>query len=328
MGIVWGGSETKSFVHIWIYNHTFSGISDQLEFFIKTFRDFGYGVSVSKFPKKNSLNFVIENFSTIRDRQILVDFCLTNKKRVSVIMTEHIDFIKNSVYFHGKNLTDSSDYMAQTTKIQRVLGLIECSKFINSLVSLGDLPTLNNLSTFLPSIPIYRLPFPSIKFFLNESGLRNDFLFIGALTTYRKELIKGICGFGFNVCFPNFKRNFFISRKLRNHYVSSSKVVLNIPQVKDWFWLSTMRVIVSLANGKPTLSINSQDFSEIHNCVYQTKSVFLFDKRNLLFLLKNWFFLYKKAYLWYMNSAALFRRRTSFFEKFLIKWFRDELINL
>lgn len=317
----------RGFIHLWIYNHTFAGISDQLEFFVKILKDFGYGISVSKLPKKNSLNFVIENFCTLKDRKTLIDFCTSNRKKVSVIMTEHLDFINNSVYFHGKNLTDDNDYMGQATKIQRVLGLVECSKLFNSLVTLGDLPYLKGIDKLLVNIPIYRLPFPSIKFFPKKSDkVEYDFLFIGALTSYRKGLIRNISKFGFSVRYPNFKRNLFISRKLRNHYLSSSRVSLNIPQVKNWSWLSTMRIIVSLANGKPTLSMNSQDFSTIHSCVYQTKNIFLFDKKNTTLLLKNWFFFYKKSYLSYMNSSNLFKKRHPFFEKFLVKWYRGEVV--
>ncbi|QPJ58497.1 hypothetical protein E5P55_00775 [Candidatus Pinguicoccus supinus] len=149
-------------------------------------------------------------------------------------MTEHIDFIGNNMFFYGKKLYRNNDYMSQKTKIQRIMGLIECAPFFSSIVTLGDLPQLLGIELFLPDVPVIRLPFPKLSFIeKNNYTPQYDFLFIGALTKYRRDFIKNLFRGGFNICYPNYQRNFFISRKLRNDYIHKSKIILNVPQVRD-----------------------------------------------------------------------------------------------
>jgi hypothetical protein len=149
-------------------------------------------------------------------------------------MTEHIDFIGNNMFFYGKKLYRNNDYMSQKTKIQRIMGLIECAPFFSCIATLGDLPQLLGIEFFLPDTPVIRLPFPNLKFIEYSPEIPPyDFLFIGALTKYRRDFIKNLFKGGFNICYPNYQRNFFISRKLRNNYILKSKLILNVPQVRD-----------------------------------------------------------------------------------------------
>ena len=92
--------ETGLPVHLWIYNHSFYGISDQIEYFLQAFRQHGYVVSVGRKPHQSALNVVIENFSA-QTRNTLIEFCTRTRKRVAMIMTEHIDFVNRNILIHG-----------------------------------------------------------------------------------------------------------------------------------------------------------------------------------------------------------------------------------
>ena len=90
-------------VHLWVYNHPFLGITDQVEFFVSTLKQHGYRVSVGREPSQTALNVVIENFSE-ETKRVLFEFCKATRKRVAVIMTEHLDFEHEQLVMHGTAL--------------------------------------------------------------------------------------------------------------------------------------------------------------------------------------------------------------------------------
>src|SRR3954470_4037116 len=103
-------------VHLWIYNHPFCRITDQVEFLKLTLAQNGYRLSIGRQPKLHALNFVIENFSEISSG-ILSEFCRSTGKRVAVIMTEHLDFIGDQISIHGTPLWQDNDYMHPDTQV-------------------------------------------------------------------------------------------------------------------------------------------------------------------------------------------------------------------
>jgi len=253
-------------VHLWIYNHPFHGISDQIEFFLSILRQHGHNVTAGRRPSSEALNVVIENFSGATT-QTLIDFCKTKAKRVSVIMTEHLDFVGDEITIHGAPLWSDNDYMHPAAQLARIQGLMECACHIRGFLVLGDLPELRNMQSMMPGIPVRTLPFPKLSAPPPPPSWRElpaDLVFTGVVTSYRAELLKEL-GASMTVATPNG----FIPRKARDLFSQTGRLVLNLPQRPDWRWLSLMRIIAALRCGRATVSLGTQDTSQIAACCVQ-----------------------------------------------------------
>lgn len=307
-------------IHLWIYNHPFNGISDQVEFFVSSFKQNGYSVSIGRQPSNSSLNVVIENFST-QTRDVLTKFCLTTRKRVAVIMTEHLDFDSGQIFIHGEPLWSDNDYMHPATQVNRIRNLIDCLPCIRCFFVLGDLPELRNMSAMLPGIDVRSIPFPrfdpvQIENTETKSQIANDLLFTGFITDYRASIIALLKANSFSLACPQK----FVSRKNRDTMNRSVKLILNIPQRKEWRWLSLMRIVAALRCGRATVSLGTKDDSQISVCCYQLD---ISDQRWLDELresVSNWAPLYKTAYDNYMLMAEEFERSRGFPHDILEFW--------
>lgn len=307
-------------LHLWIYNHPFHGISDQVEFFTSVFRQNGYAVTVGRRPSSSSLNVVIENFST-ENRDVLINFCTNTQKRVAVIMTEHLDFIGGKIFVHGDPLWSDNDYMHPATQVNRIRNLFDCLPFIRCFFVLGDLPELQNISAMLPGIDVRSIPFPKFDPVQDGSAettgqIEYDLVFTGFLTEYRTSIIDLLKKESFSLAHPAR----FVSRKNRDSMNRSSKLILNIPQRNDWHWLSLMRIVAALRCGRATVSLGTEDDSKIAACCYQLD---ISDKRWLQELKEsviNWESLYKKAYNNYMLMSEKFENSRRFPHDILEFW--------
>jgi hypothetical protein len=240
-------------VHLWIYNHSFYGISYQIDYFLQAFRQHGYAVTVGRAPADSSLNVVIENFS-LRTRQTLIDFCTRTRKRVAVIMTEHIDFIDRTILIHGDPLWSDNDYMHPVTQAERLKCLMSCQPYIKFFMVLGDLPELRNFGSMMVGADVRAIPFPRIDRILqgDTQDARpppNDLLFTGYVTAYRERLLPTVAALGLSVISPRK----FVSRRECDPLNQAARIVLNIPQRKKWRWLSIMRIIAALRCGRATV---------------------------------------------------------------------------
>ncbi|MFH1153451.1 MAG: hypothetical protein V1793_06535 [Pseudomonadota bacterium] len=258
-------------VHLWIYNHPFLGISDQVSFFIHASRQKGYRVSVGNRPEISKLNVVIENFSAMT-REPLKEFCTSTGKRVAVIMTEHLDFVDNRILIHGDPLWSSNDYMHPGIQFDRIRYLMESLPYIRCLFVLGDLPELKNSVSMIPGVVLRAIPFPFLAEKLRtpppvmgKGG--SDLVFTGVLTDYRRYLITLLRENRFTVDCPDR----FVSCWKRTQLNRCSKINLNLPQRETWRWLSLMRIIASLRCGRATVSVGTQDDSRIAACTYQLR---------------------------------------------------------
>jgi hypothetical protein len=254
-------------VHLWIYNHPFCRISDQVEFLKFTLYQNGYRFSVGRQPKADALNVVIENFSETTS-EILCEFCRSTGKRVAVIMTEHLDFIGNQIYIHGDPLWRDNDYMHPATQFARIKNLMDCASYIRSFIILGDLPELKNLDLIFAGIGVRSIPFPRLeqqpRRAHRSGGDLSDLAFTGFMTTYRCEMLNSIEKKLVVSCPGK-----FVSRKVRDSLNQTSKIVLNIPQRHGWRWLSLMRIIAALRCGRATVSLGTTDDSKIAACCVQ-----------------------------------------------------------
>lgn len=256
-------------IHLWVYNHFFHGIGDQVSFAVMALRQHGYQVSVGQQPRHSSLNVVIEGFSS-QNRDILLEFCQSTRKRVAMIMTEHIDAEHGQILVHGAPLGSENDYMHPATILARIKHLLECIPYLRCLFVLGDLPELRNISTLLPGLDVRAIPFPhldgvSSKNIGTSSDTANDLVFTGSMTKYRARLLAMLEAGGLSVACPQG----FVSRNRRNAMNRSAKVIVNIPQREGWRWLSLMRIVAGLQTGRATISLGIGDVSKIASCCTQ-----------------------------------------------------------
>lgn len=310
----------KSQVHLWIYNHPFHGISDQVDFFISALKQHGYIVSVGRQPSNSSLNVVIENFCSETSHE-LTQFCQSTRKKVAVIMTEHIDFDEEEIFIHGQQLWNKNDYMHPATQVARLRYLMECIPYIRCFFVLGDLPELRNMSSMLPGINVHTIPFPSLEPVSfdnrdNKRNISNDLLFTGAKTEYRSSIYSVLQKDGVSITWPNK----FISRRKRNKLSSSSKIILNIPQRADWHWISLMRVIAALRSGRATVSLGTEDQSRIASCCVQMDMNEEQWPELLKERIKDWQTSYHQSYENYMTMAEDFERKHGFPHVLLEYW--------
>src|SRR2546422_3966032 len=239
-------------VRLWIFNHPFNGISEQVEFFCSALRQHGYPVSVSKRPAEKALNVLIENFSP-DSASLAADFCRQRCKRVAVIMTEHIDFLEGKIHFHGMTVTQQNDYMSTAYKMNRLLGLFTLVEHVRCYFRLGDLPQLNNFSEVVPRATVRTIPFPSIVPFersLSGERVRYDLAFTGISTEYRSALISKL-----SLHHQLLVSRQMVSRRRRDAMNSVARLVLNLPQNPGWTWISTMRVLAAMRCRRATVAI-------------------------------------------------------------------------
>ncbi|MCK9637751.1 MAG: hypothetical protein M0R41_15870 [Methylobacter tundripaludum] len=303
--------QANSTVHLWIYNHPFHGVTDQIEYFLMIMRQNGYQVSVGNQPRIDALNVVIENFSESTS-EILINFCRTSGKRVGVIMTEHLDFIGEQIYIHGDPLWNDNDYMHPATQVARIKNLMDCVQFIQCFFVLGDLPELLNINEMLPGVAVRTLPFPkfqplSTNALIQDNNLTADMVFAGVVTSYRADLLGQLEG-QMSVTCPGT----FVSRRVRDNLSRSAKIVLNIPQRKDWKWLSLMRVMAALRCGRATVSLGTSDNSKISACCTQldiTQADWLDSLREYV---SHWDTTYQHAFENYEAMAIAFEQEKPF----------------
>ncbi len=258
---------TRPAVHLWVYNHSFFGISDQVDFLVLALQQQGYSVSVGNQPHEERLNIVIENFSE-HSRDTLIDFCSTHQKRVAVIMTEHLDFVDDRIFIHGDPLWNNNDYMHPTMQVARIQHLFECLPYICSFLILGDLPELISMDKMLPGVPVRTISFPMLELVESVSGTEvpaTDLLFTGAVTDYRGKMLDLLQDQGFSLACPHR----FVSHEERDALNRASRLILNIPQRLEWRWLSLMRIIAALRVGRVTVSLGTADTSQIAACCPQ-----------------------------------------------------------
>lgn len=292
-------------LHLWVYNHPLQGISDQLEFFFLLLKQHGYQVSMSRKPRLDALNVVIENFSGTSS-QTLIDFCQQTGKRVALIMTEHLDLQDSMLLIHGEPLWTDNDYMHPFTQMTRIKNLMDCVPWLRAIFVLGDLPQLVGSERMFPGIAVRALPFPVLPMIdVAKQAPQHDFVFSGALTAFRKQILQTV-GSSHSLVHPTQ----LLSRKGRDHLNTSSRIVLNIPQRPGWRWLSLMRIIAALHCGRATVSIASEDTSWIARCCIQLPEADW--ERRLVEMLADWQGAYAMAYQHYEQMRQDFLAERGF----------------
>lgn len=308
--------KNKINVHLWIFNNPFNRISDQIDFFVMSLRQYGYSVSIGNSPKESALNVVIENFSG-PTKSIVENFCQMTQKKVAIIMTEHFDF-HGQIFFHGEPLKIESDvhndYMDSYTQYGRTLNVFQLLPCIRCFLKLGDMPELHNISQMIPGVDVRSIPFPKLKLASNnivgtDSAIKNDLLFTGLTTEYRTNILSQLKLRG--ISFAD-NLSCFVSRHQRNAMNRNAKILLNIPQSKKWAWLSLMRVFAGLNCGRATVSLGTNDSTRISSCCLQhdiDTEGWIDELQNYI---ANWKKYYIEAYENYMSMAEEYEKEEGF----------------
>ncbi|GLK87737.1 hypothetical protein [Pseudomonas turukhanskensis] len=308
--------DCKPGIHIWVFNHAYFGISDQVDFLTLALQQQGYSVSVGNQPRAERLNIVIENFSE-RSRDTLMAFCKAHGKRVAVVMTEHLDFVDEQIRIHGEPLWSNNDYMHPATQVARIRHLFECLPYICSFLVLGDLPELLNIHRLVPGVAVRTINFPNLAF---EPGttqhIDQDLLFTGVVTQYRGEILELLRLEGFALACPGQ----FLPHEQRDTLNRSARLVLNIPQRVDWPWLSLMRVIPALRVGRVTVSLGTADTSQIASCCLQLDLSAQDWLEQLRHHIANAVPLYGRMHANYQAMAQAFARQWPFPHDMFIGW--------
>jgi len=263
-------------VHVWLFNHPrFYGISDQIHFLYRYFKEVGIPISCGKSPSDSRCNIVIENFDD-KTSAVVRDFCRSRSRCVSVVLTEHVDIApmvsaelagRSQILLHGKSVLGHHDYLPLTVLLGRTNNLLALSDVTFRYYRLGDLPQMNGFECLAFGRVVDTLWFPKLP--TQAAVLREDpmcdFVFFGTMTSFRKDVLGRLESNGFTFV----PAGSGVSTKQRNRLIRQAKYCLNIPQDEAWPWLSPMRVLSALDVGVPTLSLGTNDGSAISRCVIQ-----------------------------------------------------------
>lgn len=283
------------------------GISDQVEYFRSAFTQNGCSVTVGNQPHETALNVVIENFSSTTSA-ILAAFCERTGKRVAVVMTEHIDFVDGEILMHGEKLWNSNDYMHPALQVGRLRHLVSIQKYIKAFFILGDLPELKNISDFMCGIKVWPIAFPRLQRVSKMIEPRADLMFTGAITQYRGSLLSYVRAINLKVEHPSG----LVDHDARDRLNRNSRLVLNLPQRKDWRWLSSMRIFAALRCGRATVSLGTDDTCEMAKCTYQINIEEAGWEDLLTSYVDDWWGMYDKAHADYTAMAVEFERKHPF----------------
>jgi hypothetical protein len=229
-----------------------NGISDQLYGLVYFFKRNGLKWRLSNKLCTYCTNITIENFNQDSSKYI-TEFCELHQIKIKVLVTEFLT--KNSRHEYFVNDIKSPlklDNIDKTNKMsERFFFLNKISKYIDSFISILNIPNLVDYKNFFGVDNIYSIDLGFFSKYSSDIMPIYDFYFSGAITNHREEILKDL-----SKDFKLFSENKFVSDYERRINISKCKYSLNIPQSPSWKGDSLMRVLFSLSNNKPVISLN------------------------------------------------------------------------
>ena len=149
-----------------------------------------------------------------------------------------------------------------------------------------------------------------------------DTVFTGVKTGYRANLISVIEASVSTI----FTSENHLSKVKRNSANQSANIVLNLPQRSNWKWLSSMRIMAALRNGRATVSLGTSDDSKIACCTYQLNISHDNWLEKLGECAANWQELYLDAHKNYSIMARNFEKEVGFPHELFEVWAITERI--
>ena len=134
---------------------------------------------------------------------------------------------------------------------------------------------MSGLTDLFAGLKIVNTPFPKIPP-ANQARptSTNIFYFSGKSTPFRNQVLSRLKNSGFLRCDTYFP----MSEKQRKQRLQDCAFQINIPQDRHWKWVSGMRVYYGWINGKPSLSLGTNDQTLIATCIDQKKIDHEFNK--------------------------------------------------
>jgi len=237
----------KPKINLCTFNVTRVGIFDQIWFAKELFFQNGYEFLCTNALRPDCLNLLIENFVD-EDIETLSSFARRFKKKIGVIMTEHIELEAEGFTFGGAQLTDM-EYIRN--KKERLFGLLSITDYAFGYFTFGDLPKLHTWNRILPGHRPYHLPYPSIhKTTAQPTRPDYDIVFTGVLTPHRKSVLRELAK-KYRVRQSELTK----TEEERAAHYAKAKIAVTVPQTKDWRWISPMRVLFGLRAGLATIDL-------------------------------------------------------------------------
>lgn len=244
------------------FNHSlFNGVSDHISFLINVLSE-RCNLSYSRDLIPADYVVIIEYFDdNILNK--LYEYLVSNRhSKIIIVLTEHLDLIDDNIFFHGVSYNDADDYMSPSDKKMRLVGILKTKFIAEMYITLLNLPELIGFDKLMGVREVVRLPYNLIEYKIIRSQPEYDFIFFGKITKYREMIIEKIkTQFSIKV-----ECTFIDDFHLAN-LIAKSRIVLNIPQSRDWKWISLMRIIKSLNLGFPVISISSDMKGNFNNFV-------------------------------------------------------------
>lgn len=255
-------------INLWIEDDVLVSVIDQVSFMSRLFEQLNFEFRTSNTLDPLATNICIENFNATTNRR-LREFNEKHKKRVGIILTEHIDMHPfDGVKVYGRSLSENNDYIDRNTIQRRLTFLFDALEYSFGVFTLGDEPELQNFEIMVPGLQKFIFPYPRLypqKTNSRKVNKSSKFLFSGTKTKYREQVLKKLETAGLNVT-NNFK---LLPENERKQLLDVHDCMLNIPQFNDWKWISPMRVMAGLDAGLPSLSIGTSDTTSISKVVPQ-----------------------------------------------------------
>lgn len=264
----------KNTINIWCpFPPTY--LTDQLLFLKNIGRQSGLIFRISDKLNPSETNLFFEGIS-IHDLKVLAAFKTTfPETNVGIIATEYIEVIENNFHFYGKKIYQTDKYRNPLVSLSRLKRFLVCLDFADTIVILGDSPALSGLTDIFAGLKIVYTPFPKIEPANHARHTStNSFYFSGKSTPYRNQVLNRLKNKGLLRCSTFFP----MSEKQRKQRLRDCAFQINIPQDKHWKWVSGMRVYYGWINGKPSLSLGTNDQTIIATCIDQKKIDHEFNK--------------------------------------------------
>jgi len=258
-----------------VLSHPREVIFDQIDFLSEALEAYGFSLSVSEMLDPEAVNFVQEGFLTKCSSDYIREFCTRHRKKIVVILTEHMDISTNKIEINGFRLNAENGVMYNaSTRFQNLCLILP---HIRSFAILGHFPDKTQIRKIFPATPIQTIPYVPLDLKEPANPRKNtDFSFTGALTPYREKILNILqkefrCYYGFEE-----------TTARRREVISDSRFHLQIPQNKDWTQISPMRVLFSLKSGTPVINI-----SEYKDCFFTDHIIPRFPAKDIRTLVQN-----------------------------------------
>lgn len=250
----------KEKVNIVTFPHPINQIQDQVDFLTEFLDSAGVPYQISNWFSTDYPNILLEGFSLYFSHEI-IQFCQKNNVKIGMMLTEHLELIKDTLFINETPLSTTREYMPDA--VRRLHSLSMLAPHIRSLFVLGHLPFKKMLEQVFKTIPIIEVPYtkiPETSQVESSTVKKNaDFCFQGTLTNYRIATLKSLKERStVTVSFDHDPAKRLETLKL-------SRYAIQIPQHERWRYISTMRCLYCLKNGVTMINITDHVMHEFDN---------------------------------------------------------------